>query len=53
VTPWSEADPVPEQPWRETSSAGIRRLALQAAAEAVRKAREKRPDEQAEKAGQA
>lgn len=48
MTPYTELDPAPEQPWEETSSAGIRRLALQAAAEAVRKAKEKRPDEQTE-----
>lgn len=41
MTRWSEADPAPEQPWEETSSAGIRRMALQAAAEAVRKAQGK------------
>jgi ribosome maturation factor RimP len=37
-----DRDPLPEQEWREMSSPGIRRLALQAAAEAVRKAREDR-----------
>ena len=41
TTPYAEADPAPEQPWRETSSPGIRRLALEAAAEAVRKAQSK------------
>ena len=37
-----DRDPLPPEPWREMSSPGIRRLALQAAAEAVRKAREDR-----------
>ena len=37
MTPYAEADPAPEQPWRECSSAGIRRMALQAAAEAIAK----------------
>ena len=36
-----DRDPLPPQPWREMSSPGIRRLALQAAAEAVRKAKDR------------
>ena len=37
-----DRDPLPPEPWREMSSPGIRRLALDAAAEAVRKARDAR-----------
>ena len=36
-----DRDPLPPEPWREMSSPGIRRLALQAAAEAVRKAKDR------------
>ena len=36
-----DRDPLPPQEWRETSHAAIRRLALQAAAEAVRKAKDR------------
>jgi len=39
---YAELDETPRQPWRETSSPGIRRLALQAAEEAVRKAKDAR-----------
>lgn len=49
MTRWTEADPTPEQPWRETSQRGVRLMALQATAAAVRRAQEK----PAEKAGQA
>lgn len=34
-------DANPPQPWRETSQRGIRLMALQAVAEAVRRAKEK------------
>jgi hypothetical protein len=44
-----ELDGTPREPWRERSSAGIRRLALQACEEAVRRVKDsrKKPKEEA------
>ncbi len=53
MTALTERDPAPEQPWRECSSAGVRRLALQATAAAVKAAREKPADQQTEGTGEA
>lgn len=43
-----ERDPQPPTEWHETSSAGIRRMALQAAREAVSRARARRTHRQEE-----
>jgi hypothetical protein len=45
-----ERDPLPPRVWTEASSAGIRRLALDAAREAVERARDsrKKPTEERE-----
>lgn len=40
MNPYTEADPAPEQPWTETSSPGIRKLALDACRAAIRAAQE-------------
>lgn len=42
MTAHTESDPTPEQPWIETSTAGMRRLALQATEAAIRAAKERR-----------
>ena len=42
MTAHDDRDPLPREEWREASSAGIRRMALEACAEAVRKAKEAR-----------
>lgn len=52
MTALTERDPAPEQPWRECSSAGVRRMALQATAAAVKAAREKTTEKATEGAGQ-
>jgi hypothetical protein len=42
MTAHDDRDPLPREEWREASSAGIRRMALQACEEAVRRAKEGR-----------
>lgn len=43
--PLDERDPLPPTEWRETSSPGIRRMALQATREAIDAARQRRGGE--------